>query len=430
MDSRAGAPASADACGDIRSLLRSRGPPPSSYWVGQELAWDAPWIQVALRVELPFWLMVDNTTVSVEVGGHTFPVKVLGETFELQVGMVSDAKATSIYQGPIKRVEDLSKELQRLLLEQPKPMAQWRKCKTVLEIGSRCNEDVWKKRSIGGSDQPASARLYLVELCRAHIPVVNALIRAYRLATYDRFTFEVAPWDVPFWYVDREGQSALASLVPYREWDHVPLVFPLNETRPRSYRLTDSAHLTEMIIATPTPGEFELLDAINFMERGNYSDAVRRITTAIESIVEAKLAELMEKAEGSTATEKFIKKTRTNFPMRLSKYEAVTRRTMPKFLKEQLENTRKFRHQIVHGGYRVPPSDRDNVQKCIDMGRWTFNWFENDNERRQVRERRVAYRSLGREMPYGIFRSTIGPDGVVVESGLSGWASKQSKADI
>lgn len=386
---------------------------------------DAPWLQVTLRVELPFWLMVDNTTISVEVGGHTFPVEVRGETFELQVGMVSDAKASSVYQGPIKRVEDLSNDLQKLLRKRPKPMAQWRKCKTVLKIASRCNEDVWKKRSREPAGQPASARLYLVELCRAHIPIVNAIIRAYRLAAYDRFAFEVAPWDVPFWYVEREGHSTLASLVPYREWDHVPFVFPLKETRPKFYRLTEPDQLREAVGATPTAGEFELLDAINFMERGNHSDAVRRITTAIEAIVEARIAELIEKVEGRAAAEKFLKRTRTNFAARLAKYEAVTGRALSKPLKEQLEKTRKLRHEIVHGGYRIPPSDRDNVQKCIDMGRWTFNSFEDNPKRQQIRERRVGYRSLGREMPYGIFRSKIVPEGVVVETSLTGAAADQ-----
>jgi hypothetical protein len=45
----------------------------------QELLWDAPWVDVCLRVELPFWLVVDNTTIPIEVGGHAFPGAVHGE---------------------------------------------------------------------------------------------------------------------------------------------------------------------------------------------------------------------------------------------------------------------------------------------------------------------------------------------------------------
>jgi hypothetical protein len=383
------------------------------------LAWNAPYVDVTLRVELPFWLMVDNSTISVEVGGHAFSVDVYGETFELQVGSISDAKQTSVYQGPFRRNEDLGELLQKLLRKRPKPMAQWRKCKTVLEIASRCNEDVWEKRAGEGGRRPPSVGFYLVELCRAHIPVVNALIRGYRLGTYDRFAFEVAPWDVPFWYVSREGQSILTSLVSYREWDRVPLVFPLTEERPRLYRLIDPVSFQKSIDTAPTPGEFELLDAINFMERGNYSDAVRRIATAIEAIVEARCSEVIERAQGTTAAATFLKKTRTNFPARLRKYEELSNRTLSNSLRGQLEVTRQLRHRIVHRGHRILPSERDQIQKCIDMGRWTFNWLENDPERQKVREGRIAFRSLGREMPYGMFRAKIVADGVVVESGLN-----------
>jgi hypothetical protein len=188
----ASAASAAETSGDLWSLPRSLGPPPSSYAVGKELAWDAPWAEVTLRVELPFWLMLDNTTISVSVGGHAFPVEVHGETFELQIGGISDGKASSVYHGPLKRVEDLSETLQRVLRKRPKPMNQWRKCKTVLKIASRCNEDAWRKYMNGRRARTPSVNFYLVELCRGHIPVVNGLIRGYRLATYDRFAFEVA----------------------------------------------------------------------------------------------------------------------------------------------------------------------------------------------------------------------------------------------
>jgi hypothetical protein len=49
---------------------------PSSYAIGQEIKWVAPWIEVYLWVELPFWLMTGNTTVSVEVGGHDFEIAI------------------------------------------------------------------------------------------------------------------------------------------------------------------------------------------------------------------------------------------------------------------------------------------------------------------------------------------------------------------
>lgn len=47
--------------------------PPENYSIDDEINWDAPWVDVCLRVELPFWLMVDNITLPIEVCGHIFP---------------------------------------------------------------------------------------------------------------------------------------------------------------------------------------------------------------------------------------------------------------------------------------------------------------------------------------------------------------------
>ena len=160
--------------------------------------------------------------------------------------------------------------------------------------------------------------LYLEELCRAHIPVVNKLINGYRLATYDYFAFEVAPWDVPCWHIERAGASRLCILVPYRAWDDPP-----------PYQLIEVTQLRDNFTTEATPGEFELLDALNFIERGDYSGAVRRVTTAIEVVVEAVLEQAVIAAEGKDAAAKFIKDTRTRFDQRVKKYQSLTGRTLP-----------------------------------------------------------------------------------------------------
>jgi hypothetical protein len=155
--------------------------PPLTWELGQELLWDAPWVDVCLRVELPFWLMVDNTTIPIEVGGHAFPAAVHGETFELHGKWISDSKQGVAYHGPLKTKEDLSENIQRILRANPDLNILWRKCKTILSITTRCNEDVWNKAQSAVSRRAVS--LYLEELCRTHIPVVNRLIQSYRLAT-------------------------------------------------------------------------------------------------------------------------------------------------------------------------------------------------------------------------------------------------------
>ena len=92
-------------------------------------------------------------------------------------------------------------------------------------------------------------------------------------------------------------------LVPYRGWDHRPLVYEPN-AQGHIYKLIDPNELQGAISAQGTQGELELLDALNLMERGDYSGAVRRVATAIEVVVEATVASAIEKAEGNPAAEK------------------------------------------------------------------------------------------------------------------------------
>jgi hypothetical protein len=397
----------------FRAWLNTLPPPPASFSIGQDINWKAPWVEVKLRVELPFWLMMKNATTSVEVGGHEFPITIRGETFELHIGGISDAKASVLHVGPIRRNEDLSPGIRSLLRKRPKPNVLWRKCKTMVEITSRCNEDVWNKLGGGTRPRPSITR-YLQSLCGAHIPVLNKLIQAYRLATYDYFAFEVAPWDVPYWYVERDENSALCILVPYREWDQRPVELVAGGRQFLQY--IEASQLSEQMSEIPSPGELELMDAMNLMERGNYSDAIRRVTTAIEVVVEATTAKLVEQHEGPQASGKFIKNTRTNFSLRVKKYGALSGRPLRDELMKVLMNTRNLRHQIVHAGYRISPGERGNAQKCIDTGRWIFNWLENNEERRKIRETRLASRSFGRDLLYNIFRPEITPDGVLLSS--------------
>jgi hypothetical protein len=355
----------------------------------QELNWDAPWVDVCLRVELPFWLMINDTTISIEVGGHTFPVALHGETFELHGRWISDSKQCVAYQGPLKNNEDLSENIQKILRENPDLNILWRKCKTVLKITTRCNEDVWNRAQAG--NQHAAVSFYLEELCRAHIPVVNRLIQGYRLATYDYFAFEVAPWDVPYWHIERGALAVRCILVPYRGWDHRPMV-----------QFIEGEQLQNLFTTEATPGEFELLDALNLIERGDYSGAVRRVTTAIEVVVEAVLERALITAEGKAVAAKFLKDTRRSFHRRVTKYESLSGRTLSQSSRS------------THEGYRIASAEHGRASKALDTGRWTFNWFENDDQRRAIREKRIALRSMGRDMTYGIFGGHITCEGVIL----------------
>jgi len=421
----------------VEDQVKDQGDIPSSYFVGQEINWEAPWIDVCLWVELPFWLMVGNTVASIEMEGHDFEIAIHENYFELHVGVLSDSKQNVVYQGPFKKKDDLSDVVRNLLKARPDLPLMWRKCKTVLKIKSRCNEDVWnttqerddvKKASVSYVAAMNGVRFYLAELCRAHIPVVNRLLQGYRLATYDYFPYEVSPWDVPFWLIDHNANYIRSCLVPYREWDSKPKGFaiPFGELAKKilsgekvdpptlPYKFIEDGDIQNAISTAAAPGEFELLDSLNQMERGDYSGAVRRITTALEVIVESVAGSAVEAAEGKRNAVKFLKDTETNFPRRLKKYEELSGRTLPNALRTEMFATRKLRHRIVHTGYRIGPGERGRAQRAVDTGRWTYNWFENHQDRREVREKKIAFRGLGRDIAAGIFPTKITRDGVVV----------------
>lgn len=404
--------------------LKNEGELPDRFIIGGDLNWDAPWTDVQLWVELPFWLMVDNTTITAELEGHEFQVAVHDNYFELHGAMVTDSRMSVAHIGPRIELDDLPGGIQEFRRAHPEVPLIWRKCKTVLKIASRCNEDVWAAGLGKKKLHPATVRLYLEELCKAHIPVVNRVVQGYRQATYDYFAFEVAPWDAPVWQIEQGGKSLRSLLVPYRGWDEKPFFYevgafsfkpPIGPTSPpKKHQLISAENLQKHIPAVATPGEFELLDALNLMERGDYTGAVRRITTAIEVIVEAVVGKEVEAAEGKAQAEKFLNKTKLNFDRRVSKYEALSNRVLSDGLRKQLAVTRDLRHRIVHAGYRIGPAERGPAQMAIDTGRWTFNWFDNDNARRRSRESSIGLRSLGRDLTYGIFPSKITPEGVVV----------------
>lgn len=418
--------------------LTPEGAIPSGYFIGQEIEWDAPWISVNLWVELPFWLMVGNTSANLEVGGHAFEVEVHEDYSELHVGVLSDSKQTVVYQGPRKKNENLSHDILTAMMARPGVPVIWRKCKTVLKIKSRCNEDVWKATQDTDERKKASAsyrsalngiRAYLSTLCLAHIPVVNRLVQGYRLATYDYFPYEVSPWDVPVWLTERDGRCARSWLAPYKQWDLKPRVFdaPFEELAKKvlagenldpptlPYKLIEEGDLQGAMSLVAAPGEFEVLDALNLMERGDYSGAVRRITTAIEVIVEAVVRKVVEVAEGKRSAVKFLQATEINFRRRVEKYEQLSGGTLPDVLKRDLTTTRNLRHRIVHRGYRIVAGERGHAQRAVDTGRWIYNWFENDPDCKDVREKKIALRSLGRGVAAPIFPAKITPDGVVIE---------------
>lgn len=394
---------------DLEGQLASGEEMPASYFVGQELDWEAPWDPVDLVVELPYWLMVPNCTLTVSVEGCDFQVQLRDDCFEVHLGEFTDSRNRRIYIGP------LSSELDEQLLHLPSDAGPVRrKCKTVVRLLTRSNADVLAAAAEGGRRGRVSM-YYLESLCAAHLPVLNELVRGYRVATYDFFPFELSPWDVPVWSViDQHGSTSTVRLMDYRGWDGKPLVGGRGHPMIPMMLITPS-DLQSAVGGPSTPGELEMLDALNLVQRGDYSGAVRRVSTSIEVILEAVLrVELSGRHSDDEVREK-LEQSKNDVPGRLRQYIKLSRRTAPAGLLAELDRTRALRHAVVHDGLRIPYPDRGVVERAVETGRWLFNWFENDVTRAQRREGLLGLRSLGRHLP--LYGARITPNGVVVASG-------------
>jgi HEPN domain-containing protein len=278
-----------------------------------------------------------------------------------------------------------------------------------VRIDTRCNSDALAASGEGGR-KGADAALYLQALAQGHIEVVNSVIQRYRLATYDLFPYEIAPWDVPIWFAEAMGNFVRVQLFDYAGWEHKPVISEAEGSQ-ATHQLLPCNDL-RVARMDPGPGELELLDAANLMERGDYSGAVRRAATAIEAATEAALAGELGQRSSKTDVDEALRKSKDDFPGRLRQYEKLAKRSLPPELRAELERTRELRHAIVHRGHRVGFRNRGEAQRSVDTGRWIFNWLENRPERQQIRERHIVKRLLGRH--FALFDAEIGPEGIEV----------------
>jgi hypothetical protein len=382
-------------------------PIPEKYWIGQELNWEAPSIPVDLRVELPFWIMVPDCVQDVDVNGYKFNIGIKDSYVELYAGVVSDSRFTCVYFGPPRKLDP---EVENAIKESGAPVLS-RKCKTVLLIHSACNKDVLAAAK-QEDKRPPAAELYLRSFCAAHIEVVNRLILQYRLSTYDLFSYEVSPWDVPIWFIGSGGDALRIVLQDYGAWDEKPIIYSsMTDNKGERYKLIETIELQSAMSAEASAGEHELLDALNFVERGDYSGAVRRITTAIEAQLESVLRQELLQIHSVAEAEKKLKASE-KFWDRLRQYQKLSKRTLPVELERELETTRDIRHSIVHDAYRISFSRQGQARRAVDTGRWIFNWLENQPTRADVREKRIGKRSLGSYV--SLFSTEITPTGVIV----------------
>lgn len=385
---------------------------------GDTINWNSPIRETFIYTELPFWLMIPEGDMEIEWRGHAFQVRVCPSWREIFFQQVTDSRSTVYHHGPRGSGHWTPDAEAAEFIEMHDVKWLERPCKTVVRIAVQAHSDAFESRAnVALPRAHYDLESYWASLCEAHVPVLNELIQRYRLATYDYFAYEVSPWDVPVWYLKYTAIGKVL-ISPYKAWDQKPDVYDDLKNLKASPKKMQYASLDDLSGASKeeaTPGEFDLLDARSLMERGDYTGAVRRTVTAVETLTEWSLSCHYLQNHSEEETRKMVKKTKGDFAQRLTAWQNVSGKTLSDVLVKEFAKTRKTRHQIVHAGRRLTHEHRNMAQRSVDAGRWLFNHIEDIPHRARLRDYGTI-KAVGRVALSPRFPVTLKDGGFLVEA--------------
>jgi hypothetical protein len=436
---------------------------PPGWFAGASLCLEGGAIDVQLRVQLPFWLLMPDCELTAKFRESSLKVSVSGKTVEIRAGWLPAAgcfhfapRAREPWEAAAEPVPGVSGDapgarpapkVNRIVVPDGGGDIVFRSTRTVLTIRTKAIEDCVRAITDGGS-RTLDASMYFQSLAHAHIPFVNSVINAYRRATGDPFAVEVTEWDVPTWFLSVGGRAFAIPLVPYAAMDRFPTVERANATAAEPVHLSTEAEVQSALGSGEFPGEIDLLDAWALYFRGRFADAVRSLMTAIEVALEFKLREaLSSKGLPEQEVERRLSKTFNDFDARLTDYSRTMRRRVPGpivsalpwlngvRLKRELMGARRLRHKVVHEGLQLDPSMYAHLQRPMETMTWLFNWL--------VRPSAGPFSSRIREYPMlvtmrgdaalfadGRFAHVYAADGVVPRRPPVGPISEMPAADV
>jgi hypothetical protein len=358
--------------------------------------------------------MVPDGAFDVPCRGATFRVAITEAYVDLFVGQVTDSRRTTGYNGPASnpRVDILG----QAVLKGVAVMS--RKCKTVLKIESTCSTDAISAL-VSREARANAGRLYLMALCAAHLPVVNQVILTYRWLTADPGVMMVSLWDVPIWFVRTPDDAFRVALIPAAEWDSKPTFTDFGDrdnpkAKRTAFQFTDIPSLANAASKQIEPSEMALLDARSLLQRGDYSGAIRRIVTALEVLLERQLRMQLSQHHAPAEVKARLEASQNDFLGRWRQYEKLSGRSQSQSAMDTLKKIRTMRHQIVHEGRIISHDERGLANWAVDIGRFTYNWLEDDPQRQKDREQHLTQKAIGGN-PWLFFGAEIGPMGVRVK---------------
>ena len=390
--------------------------------------WKSAVIDAELIVELPFWMLIEDGEIEVDYGKTKLTVRV-------------DQNFLAVYDGPVFLGSQTNicwighqEQLPKDGLGEGVPCPVYRELKTVLIVPVRIREGIVEtlssRREIEASDHPKvrqynRANQYADTLAFAHLPALNNLIAKYRSSSHDPFAFEITEFDVPSWFLRTPNGFCHFIVMPYWANDTPPSYNSEGTSKP--FVAADAKALSAVSIARLTPGQRELLDAVSYMFRGRYNEAIRYSVTAIEVLVEEQLRLLYAK-DGLSQPEvdqKLID-NQLKFHERVDDYERLSGKRLPGprthfiyylngvRLREELASVRQLRHAIVHRGKRISLFERGIARRCVETMTWLYQSIVEDQEFDRISDANFAYLGSMRGEPSGRYNVEFNPTSIEV----------------
>jgi len=352
------------------------------------LDWNSDPQKIELALELPFWILATDHKYNVTVNEHTLTIETVNAGISVQGG--NEHTRANHYQRFFGRIPLVENDHPRYKVIDVLRGSNFRHTKTQLWITTAAASDAVAALNEGGVRERIAGE-YFSALAKAHLPFVNQLINGYRAATYDPFATEITEFDVPAWFLVVDGSLTPIYLMYSLCRDEFPItrVFETSEASPV---FLESPDVLNAAMRHPlVPGEAELLDAWSLCYRGRFSECIRSAVTAVEVLLEDKLSRsLNDLSLSQTDVDERLACTRNRFALRLDDYCRTSGRCVPGptlhsipylngiRLRDQFEQTRQLRHDVVHRGERLDPTLKNPIRRAVETTTWLFDWLANE----------------------------------------------------
>jgi hypothetical protein len=346
---------------------------------------------ITAYLELPFWIRITDNFGLVYDEGHELIVR--NNFWKMWIYEIRNDCKTLLYIGPREffykdNLESLSKELKERIQKREIP-ALWQRCRTVIEIK-------WRDKNFSEELRKGNNFKIKKYIFQVLLPHVNEFIERYRMLTFDQMVYRISQWDVPtvFFKINNEPAYSI-NTYDYLSWNQIPMVgeYGKPNTLKLFYLISEPEKIWKNYEKFPywAPYERELLDAYNSKIRGDYETAIRRAVTAFEILLDKKIKDsLLKKGKTETEAEEEIEKNYI-WPRKKELFYRTIGKRLEDILSPDLlkivEDARKIRHEIVHKGKKILPSERGKARYFLDHLRFAINLLEENQEHSLKRDK-------------------------------------------